>query len=167
MSVSHPATLRVATLCALLSTMAFTAGTGTAQAQPQGKPPAPAAAPPGAAGVGAPPPGAAVPRYDKTTETTLKGPIVEVKLVDTPSGVQGTHLMLRQGQQMIEVFVGPTVYLNAQGMNFAKAEAIEVIGSKVQINGASALLARQIKKGDKSFAVRDENGRPAWAKKQP
>ena len=40
---------------------------------------------------------------------TLKGPIVEVRLVDTPSGVQGTHLILRQGQQMIEVFVGPTV----------------------------------------------------------
>jgi hypothetical protein len=108
--------------------------------------------------------GPALPSYDKATEITLKGPIQEVKLVDTPSGVQGTRLMLKQGQQLVEVYAGPAPFFTRQAMTFAKGEPVEVIGSKVQIKGASALLARQIKKGAKTVVVRDEAGKPAWNK---
>jgi len=108
--------------------------------------------------------GPALPAYDKATETTLKGPIQEVKLVDTPSGVQGTRLMLKQGQQMIEVYAGPAPFFARQGLTFAKGEPVEVIGSKVQIKGVPSLLARQIKKGDKTAVVRDDAGHPAWNK---
>ncbi len=140
------------TLCAALCAVVLSTGLALAQA------PAPAPAP-GAAGTGG------MPRYDKKTETTLKGPILEVKLVETPGGVQGTHFLLKQGQQTIEVFAGPSVYLTGQGMTFAKGEAVEVIGSRVQVAGIPALLARQITKGDKTLALRDETGFPAWAKK--
>jgi hypothetical protein len=159
---SRPAKLVFPILCVFCFCItALTAGLGTGHAQPPGHPVAP---PTGAPGLG---PGPVMPRYDKATEATLKGPIVEVKLLETPNGVQATHLMLQEGQQMIEVFAGPTLYFKAQGMTFAKGDAIEVIGSKVQVSGAPALLARQIKKGDKNLALRDESGRPAWAKKQP
>jgi hypothetical protein len=166
---SHPAKLVFSVLCvSFLCIVALTASLGTDRAEAQGNPPPPPARAPGP---GAPAPGGpaapVMPRYDKATETTLKGPIVELKLLETPNGVPATHLMLQDGPQMIEVFVGPTIYLTAQGMIFAKGESVEVTGSKVQISGAPALLARQIKKGDKSLALRDESGRPAWAKKQP
>ena len=149
MTDSRPAQLVLAVLCVL------TPGLALAQAKP-------AAPPPGAAASGTG--GPAVPAYDKATETTLKGPIQEVKLVDTPSGVQGTRLMLKQGQQMVEVYAGPAPFFTRQAMTFAKGEAVEVTGSKVQIKGAPALLARQIKKGDKTVVVRDEAGKPAWNK---
>jgi hypothetical protein len=160
MSENRPTKLVLVTLCAV----ALAGSLATSPVSAQGKPAAP---PAGAAGAPRPggPSGGGMPRYDKATETTLKGPIVEVKLVDTPSGVQGTHFMLKQGQQTIEVFAGPTVYLTGQGLTFAKGEPVEVIGSKVQVNGAPALLVRQIKKGGKNVAVRDESGSPAWAKK--
>jgi len=136
-------------------------------AMAQGGSPAPAPAAPAPADT-TPPPGAGVPppRYDKATEATLKGPIQEVKVVDTPSGIRGTHLMLKDGKQMIEVFTGPTVFLEHQNFPLAKGDAVEVIGSRVTVNGTSALLARQIRKGDTILLLRDENGRPVWAAKK-
>ena len=169
MTRSRPAQLNVALFCATLCFSLFGGAlaanaANTANAQPPAKPTAPPA-PPAAAAPADTPAAPALPRYDKKTEITLKGPIVEVKLIDTASGVQGTHLMLHQGQEMIEVFAGPTTTLTAGGMVFAKGDTVEVIGSKVEINGAPVLLARQIKKGAKSIAMRDENGRPSWLKK--
>ena len=104
----------------------------------------------------------AQPPYEKKSEITLKGPIQEVKAYPTVSGVEGTHLMLKDGKQRIEVFAGPTLFLKQMGATFAKGETIEVIGSKMEIRGISALLARKIKKGAKTFEFRDEQGTPLW-----
>jgi hypothetical protein len=137
----------------------LTVGLAFAQAPPAAPP---AQGNPPGAGAGAPPP---PPRYDKKTETTVKGPIDEVKLIDTPSGVQGTHLMIKQGKETIEVFVGPTAFLERQKFPLAKGDAVEVTGSRVTINGIPALLARQIRKADTILILRDETGRPVWAPK--
>ena len=136
-----------AALCAAL----LTSGLALAQGKP--------AAPPAKAGAG---PGGPPP-YDKATETTVKGTIDEVKIVDTPSGTQGTHLVMKQGGQTIEVFAGPKPFFDRQNVTFTKGAAVEVIGSKMQLQGANALIARQIKVGGKTVNPRDESGKPAWA----
>jgi hypothetical protein len=143
-----------AALCAAL----LTSGLALAQAKPATPGAKPAPGKPAAGRPGGPPP------YDKATETTIKGPIQEVKLVDTPSGVQGTHLMMKQGTQTIEVFAGPAPYFARQNITFTKGTAIEVLGSKVQVQGVTALLAREIKMGGKTLKLRDESGQPAWAR---
>ncbi|HEV7514661.1 MAG TPA: hypothetical protein VGR07_00025 [Thermoanaerobaculia bacterium] len=163
MTDPRPAKLILAALVAAV----LTAGLALAQAKPAAPAPggSPGATDAGAANAaGGAANAGAMPRYDKATEVTLKGPIQEVKLVDTPSGVQGTHLMLKDGPQLIEVFAGPAPFFTRQGLTFAKGEAIEVTGSKVQVKGTPALLARQIKRGDKTVVLRDETGRPVWAR---
>ena len=35
-------------------------------------------------------------------------------------------------------------------------------GSRVKIDGEEAIIAREIKKGDKTLVLRDENGVPMW-----
>ncbi|HTQ79051.1 MAG TPA: hypothetical protein VMM92_03580 [Thermoanaerobaculia bacterium] len=117
----------------------------------------PAAAP----GAGA---GGGMPRYEKASETTLKGPIEEVKMVDTPSGVQGTRLILKQGDKKIEVYAGPAPFFARAKITFTKGEMIEVTGSKVEIQGTPALLAKQISKGGQIIVLRDDAGRPVWAR---
>jgi hypothetical protein len=139
-----------AALCAALLTSGLVFAQGKTAAPP--KPPGPQAGGPGR-----------MPQYNKATETTVKGPIAEVKLVDTPSGVQGTHLLMKQGQQTIEVFAGPVPFFSDQKVTFLQGTPIEVIGSKMQIQGINAMLARQIKMGGKTIVVRDESGKPAWA----
>lgn len=106
--------------------------------------------------------GGAPPPYDKKTEATLEGSILEVKPVQTLNGVEGTHLMLDDGKQPVEVFAGPTPFVKHLGATFTKGERIKVIGSLMQIKGVQALLAQKITTGGKTFEFRDENGNPLW-----
>jgi DNA/RNA endonuclease YhcR with UshA esterase domain len=59
--------------------------------------------------------------------------------------------------------LGPTNFLTQKGFTFAKGEQIEVTGSSVKYNGADAVIAREVKKGDKTVTLRDKKGVPEWA----
>jgi hypothetical protein len=103
--------------------------------------------------------------YDPSTEVTLQGIVTEVKEVecDTCGSGMGTHLVLKTGSESLEVMLGPTAFLNKHDFTFAKGEQIEVTGAKSKIDGQDALLAREVKKGEKTLALRDKTGRPMWA----
>ncbi len=47
---------------------------------------------------------------------------------------------------------------------FATGDQVEVIGSKVKMDGADAVLAREVKKGGKTLTLRNARGIPAWSK---
>jgi hypothetical protein len=103
--------------------------------------------------------------YNPATETTVKGTVEEVKQIQggPRSGQGGTHLILKTDKETLEVHLGPTTFLEKQKFTFAKGDQIEVIGSRVKINGADALLAREVKKGDKTLTLRNAQGVPAWS----
>jgi hypothetical protein len=48
-------------------------------------------------------------------------------------------------------------------MTFAKGDNIEVTGAKVKYEGADAVLAREVKKGDKTLTLRNAAGIPQWS----
>ena len=66
-------------------------------------------------------------------------------------------------QETLEVRLGPTTFLEKEKFTFAKGDQIEVTGSKVKIEGADALIAREVKKGGKTLTLRDAQGVPAWS----
>jgi DNA/RNA endonuclease YhcR with UshA esterase domain len=102
--------------------------------------------------------------YDTATETTVKGTVEEVKQVSGPrGGPGGTHLILKTDKETLEVHLGPTTFLEKEKFTFAKGDQIEVTGSKVKIGAADALLAREVKKGDKTLTLRNAQGIPAWS----
>lgn len=101
--------------------------------------------------------------YDPTTETTVKGTVEEVKQVAGQHGWNGTHLMLKTKTGLLEVHVGPSSYVAGQGFTFAKGDALEVVGSKVKLGAGEAVIARQIKKGDKTLVLRNAQGIPEWS----
>src|SRR4051812_26737333 len=70
------------------------------------------------------------PKYDKTTETTLKGTVNTLKIV--PGADEGTHFMLVDGDKIILIHVGPEKFLKEIEASFAKGDKVEVIGSKVK-----------------------------------
>ena len=103
--------------------------------------------------------------YDPTTETTVKGTVEEVKQISGHrDGPGGTHLILKTDKETLEVHLGPTSFLEQEKFTFAKGDQIEVIGSKVKVGGADALLAREVKKGDKTLTLRNAQGVPAWSR---
>ena len=109
----------------------------------------------------------ASPMYNLKTETTIKGTI---ESVETVSGMGrgrgapgGTHLVVKTEQEAIAVHVGPTAYLAEKGITLAKGDVVEILGSRVTMGTGPVLIAKQIKKGDNTWILRDASGHPLWS----
>ena len=103
------------------------------------------------------------PKYDPATEAKFKGTIDDIKEVPNSClGDTGLHLMLKTGDGIQEVQVAPVDFLKFMDITFAKGEEIQVIGSKVTVNGNPLILARTITRNNNDVAVRDKQGAPAW-----
>lgn len=108
------------------------------------------------------------PMYDLKAETTITG---TVESVDTMNGMEGqgrrsmggTHLVVKTESETIEVHVGPTAYLIEKGIRLAKGDMLEIVGSRVIIDKEPVVIAKQIKKGDNTWTLRDASGRPLWS----
>jgi hypothetical protein len=102
--------------------------------------------------------------YDPATETTVKGTVEEVKRIPGQRGAaSGVHLIVKTDKETLEVHLGPTAFLEKEKFTFSKGDQIEVTGSRVKIGAADALLAREVKKGDKMLTLRNAQGIPAWS----
>jgi hypothetical protein len=113
------------------------------------------------------PAGQGAPMYDLKTETTINGTVESVETIKAGGrgrrGLGGTHLVLKTEKDSVEVHVGPTAYLAEKGITLAKGDKIEILGSRVTADNETFLIARQIKKGDNTWTLRDASGRPAWS----
>jgi hypothetical protein len=112
--------------------------------------------------------GAASPMYDVKTETTIKGTVENVELVPGTGGrgrhaLGGTHLTVKTEKETFAVHVGPTAYLTEKGITPARGDTLEILGSRITIDKESVVIARQIKKGDVTWTLRDASGRPLWS----
>jgi hypothetical protein len=104
-----------------------------------------------------------VPKYDFATETTLQGTVQEIKTFPCKlGGPSGFHLELMTDKGVVEVHVAAGKFLSEYGFTFAVGDEIEVTGSRVQMDGKDAFLARSIKKGQTTYVFRDKKGEPLW-----
>jgi hypothetical protein len=109
-------------------------------------------------------PGRAGLMYDPNTGTTVKGTVDKVEQITGRQGWPGTHLTLRTKDGTYDVHVGPSSYVSKNGFAFAIGDQIEVVGSKVNIGGADAIISREIKKNGKVLTLRDSQGIPMWSR---
>ena len=105
-----------------------------------------------------------MPRYDTSTEITVKGVIENVDSHIGRMGWNGTHLVVKVEADTLTVHVGPSAYIEQKGFSFAQGDQIEVIGSKIKFEGSDIIVARVIRKGDKVLTLRNEQGIPAWSR---
>jgi hypothetical protein len=109
-------------------------------------------------------PSGAVPKYDVTTEAKFKGIVDDVHDRQCPiSGGMGSHFMLKLSDgKILEVHLATTKFVKNYDLKFTKGDEVEVIGSKVDFEGADAILAREVKRGNDDFLFRDPQGKPIW-----
>lgn len=109
-------------------------------------------------------PTAGVPKYDPATESVFKGTVEEVRDRECPvSGGMGSHLILRLADgTTIEVHLAPTKFVKTYELVFNKGDQVEVTGSKVKLEGADTIFAREVKRGNDDFVFRDKDGKPVW-----
>ncbi len=101
--------------------------------------------------------------YDPNTEATVKGTVEKVTEIGE-QGRTGTHLTVRTSGQALDVHVGPTAYVAESGFTFLAGDQVEVTGSKVKVDGADAIVAREIKRDGKILTLRNRQGIPRWSR---
>ena len=103
------------------------------------------------------------PKYDLHSETKIKGTIEEVKLPPKGSEKEIAHVLVKEGTNSMDVYLCPKSFFDDMGMSFTKGDEIAITGSKVKQGETDLILAREIVKGNDTFALRDEKGEPVWS----
>jgi hypothetical protein len=101
-------------------------------------------------------------KYDPATEATLKGSVEEMKLVPPSGGKPVAYLVVKSGQDSVQVYLCPKTFLDEMGVVFKAGEEIQLTGSKVTQAGADLTLAREVVRGGDVLTLRFKNGKPAW-----
>ena len=119
-------------------------------------------------GPGQHPGGATTAPYDVKTEVPLTGVVVHVNAVAHGASSSGTAaqestLMLKTESGAVDVQLAPAAFLAEKKVKIAKGDTIDVIGSRVTIGDSQVVLAREIRKGNTSWTLRDTGGTPLWA----
>ncbi|MEJ2070947.1 MAG: hypothetical protein P8X65_14560 [Syntrophobacterales bacterium] len=145
-----------------------TTGAGVILAQTTGQPAVPPGPPPGRLGRGGRRGGPGR-FFDPKTVETLVGEVVQVQR--GPLGRRGrgdlVRFTLKTGKETIEVFLGPSSFVDKQSVKPAKGDRVEVKGSRqTGPQGRTFLSAAEVKKGDQVLKLRDDQGTPLWPPRQ-
>jgi hypothetical protein len=101
------------------------------------------------------PPSLLAVRYDSATEVVTKGTIESLEQQKNPTGLNGTHLILRTVPLMLDVHMG---LFGPKDIPFQVGEQVQVTGSLVNLGGKQILLAREIRSVSQILTVRNEHG---------
>jgi hypothetical protein len=108
----------------------------------------------------------APPKYDTTTETTIKVTVGELKLVPPTGGKPIAYLVTKtdpdKEKDAVQIFLCPKSFLDQMGIAFKANDTVEIKGSKVKQAGADLILAREMVKGGETLTFRFPDGKPAW-----
>ncbi len=99
-------------------------------------------------------------RYDPQSEIRVKGIVVGAN--DPGVGEAGSYLVLQTRDGTVEVYLAAPKLMQQYRLTFAQGEEVEVVGSRVVLDGREALLAREISRGEEVFVFRDAQGKPLW-----
>jgi len=101
------------------------------------------------------------PKYDPATEVSIKGVIEEVKDFECPvSGGMGAHITLKGNDLIFHLAL--TKFMKDYDFKFEKGEEVEIVGSKVMMDGKATILVRTVAGGQSNYTFRDSKGNPLW-----
>ena len=104
------------------------------------------------------------PKYNVSSEVTLKGTITDISERNCPiSGSMGFHFTLKTADgNTIEVHVATSKFVKDYEVSLNKDDQVEVVGSKVKFEGTETIMAREVTRGTDVFVFRFKDGKPAW-----
>jgi uncharacterized protein YdeI (BOF family) len=108
------------------------------------------------------PEAAGSPKYDSQTETKTKGVIEEIKTFALGKRSDYTELMVKSGNDTLQIYLSPKPFEDEMGISFAKGDEVSVTGCKIKEADADVILAREVVKGTDTFMFRDDKGKPVW-----
>jgi hypothetical protein len=102
--------------------------------------------------------------YNPQTVETVQGTVLKVHFVPMASGRgQGVHILLETQRESVQVHLGPDWFLASQNLAIQVGDQLEVVGSRVMLNGQDTIIASQVSKGEQTVTLRSQNGTPLWS----
>ena len=86
----------------------------------------------------------------------------EIKVLSMGTRKDFTELILKNGEDKIQIYLSPKPYQDEMGIVFTKGDEIAVTGSKVKQETSDVILAREVTKGSDTLMFRDAQGNPVW-----
>jgi hypothetical protein len=105
----------------------------------------------------------AAPKYNPSTESKFKGVVEELKLPPKGNPKEVAHLMIKNGTDVLDIYLCPKSFIDDMGVTFAKGDEIAFTGSKIKDGEADLILAREVVKGPDTLILRDDKGNPVWS----
>ena len=102
------------------------------------------------------------PKYDASTEAKFKGTVEELKLPPNGKGKEIAHLVIKNDDGTVDLYLCPKSFIDDMGVTFNKGEELVITGSKVKQGGSDMVLARQVVRGTETLVLRDDKGNPVW-----
>jgi len=102
------------------------------------------------------------PKYDAAAEAKFKVTVQDLKLPAKGNEKDVAHLLVKSGDDSIDIYLCPKSFLDDMGATFAKGDEITVTGSKIKQDGSDVVLAREVVKGTDTLMLRDDKGKPVW-----
>lgn len=103
--------------------------------------------------------------YSSASEVTVSGTVESVSTTARTRSGGGLHLILRTDTGALEVDLGPSAFVTAQGFAFSKDDQVTVVGARTARAQRDVVIARQIDKGGKVLTLRDACGIPLWSRR--
>lgn len=100
--------------------------------------------------------------YNPQAVVTVTGIITALDPAVATNLPEPVFLTLDTPQGKVKVFLGPNWFVAEQGMNFAILDRLQVTGAKLIDQGRVVIFAGQVRKGDRTWQIRDEQGFPLW-----
>jgi len=102
--------------------------------------------------------------YDPAALETLSGQVVSIDKTVPMRGMNyGIAMTLKTEKETVSVHLGPGWYIERLDKPFAVGDMVEIKGVRVTFSGKPAVIASEVKKGEKVLVLRDSNGVPVWA----
>jgi hypothetical protein len=101
--------------------------------------------------------------YDPKTVETVRGEVIAVERFNGKGMSAGRHLRIKTEKETLSVHLGPEWYLEQQDVEVEAGDVVEVKGSRVAFEGAPAVIAAEVRRGDATLTLRDASGWPVWS----
>lgn len=101
--------------------------------------------------------------YDPSRVETIQGTVLEIQGGNRGNRMpHGMYLQIKTNTETLGLHVGPAWYLDQQNFQIQPNDVVEVTGTRVNWGGQQSLIVGEIKKGNQTLQLRDENGYPRW-----
>lgn len=105
-------------------------------------------------------------KYNPDSVTEFTGHVVEVFYSkESRHDTRGVILFLADEEDVMEVHLGPSWYIDRQLRHIKIGEELTVRGSVIDYKNQEILVAQTLERGKSKYQLRDEEGSPYWDSK--